>query len=32
MRRKSGKTLNYNFKEINEKYSFFTLQVRIDKN
>lgn len=32
MRRKSGKSLDYNFKEINEDYSFFTLQVRIDKN
>jgi hypothetical protein len=31
MRRKSGRTLDYHFKEINENYSFFTIQVRIDK-
>lgn len=31
MRRKSGKTLDYHFKEINEKYSFFTIQIKIDK-
>jgi len=31
MRRKSGRTLDYHFKDITDDYSFFTIQIRINK-